>query len=177
MAMISRPLFGPQRQPSISSPGSLYLAYGSNLRLSQMEKRCPSSPYVGVALLRDWRWIINTRGYANIVPSPGDVVYGLVYKLTEEDEGRLDAKEGVPDVYGKRIMDFEFWADGQDLGTRGMMKAGVVYVDEKVVQEGPPQQEYVFRMNRGVEDALERGVPMDYVEGYIRRFIPEEKRV
>lgn len=48
----------------------LYFAYGSNLALSQMEMRCPSSPYVAPARLKNWRWQINKRGYANIVPVP-----------------------------------------------------------------------------------------------------------
>ena len=34
-----------------------------------MHSRCPSSDYVGVGLLRGWNWLINERGYANIVPT------------------------------------------------------------------------------------------------------------
>jgi hypothetical protein len=84
-----------------------------------MAKRCPTSIYMGLAILRDWRWIINARGYANVVPSPGDCVYGLVYELSGEDEEMLDVNEGVPYAYVKRSMNVEFWGDRQTLGGRG----------------------------------------------------------
>jgi len=168
--------------PSTHTPSSppspaatLYFAYGSNLSLAQMAQRCPSSPYLGVAVLRDWRWIINARGYANVVPSPGDLVYGLTYALSEEDEARLDVNEGVPYAYLKRMMNVEFWADGQMMGQRGVVRRGLVYVDEERVVEGRPREEYVGRMNRGIEDAVERGMPVRYVGRYLRAFIPDEQ--
>lgn len=48
-----------------------YFAYGSNLRDAQMAARCPDSRKIGLARLRGYRWIITTRGYANIVESGG----------------------------------------------------------------------------------------------------------
>ncbi|KAI1739164.1 hypothetical protein F4680DRAFT_149665 [Xylaria scruposa] len=47
--------------------GLLYFAYGSNLSTTQMRNRCPSSTPIGLAHLTGWTWIINERGYANIV--------------------------------------------------------------------------------------------------------------
>lgn len=140
-----------------------------------MARRCPSSPYLGVALLRDWRWIINARGYANVVPSPGDLVYGLTYALSGDDEARLDVNEGVPYAYVKRTMDVEVWAEGRRMGEKGVVRTGLVYVDEERVVEGRPREEYVGRMNRGIRDAVERGVPVRYVGNYLRRFIPNER--
>lgn len=35
-----------------------------------MKMRCPSSQYFAPARLKNWRWQINKRGYANIVPVP-----------------------------------------------------------------------------------------------------------
>src|SRR3989442_1257277 len=93
-----------------SSPAfapTIYFGYGSNLWLHQMSIRCPTSKYLGVARLNNYRWIINDRGYANVVEvaskSSGDkgsgeydnVVFGLVYSLESEDEKRLDKNEGV----------------------------------------------------------------------------------
>lgn len=161
--------------PFPSPTTALYFGYGSNLSLTQMAQRCPSSPYLGVAILRDWRWMINARGYANVIPSPGDVVYGLTYALSKEDEARLDVNEGVPYAYVKRTMDVEFWAEGQTVGEEGVVRIGLVYVDEKRVVEGRPREEYVGRMNRGIRDAVERGVPVGYVGRYLRRFIPDER--
>ncbi|KAI1759455.1 hypothetical protein GGR53DRAFT_143210 [Hypoxylon sp. FL1150] len=50
-----------------NSDGTLYFAYGSNLSTSQMRDRCPQSTPVALARLPGWKWIINTRGVANIV--------------------------------------------------------------------------------------------------------------
>ncbi len=88
----------------MSTPPTTYFGYGSNLWKHQMVKRCPTSEYLGVARLSGYRWIINERGYANVVEMAGnktegetkDVVWGLVYKLQREDEQGLDKNEGVP---------------------------------------------------------------------------------
>ncbi|KAF2790368.1 AIG2 family protein, partial [Melanomma pulvis-pyrius CBS 109.77] len=72
-----------------------YFAFGSNLSLTQMARRCPNSKYIGRATLPHYRWMINQRGYANVVPSNGDWVEGLVFEIDSEDERRLDRSEGV----------------------------------------------------------------------------------
>ena len=71
------------------------------MHLGQMAKRCPGSRYIGTAKLHDYRFQINQRGYANVLPSPGACVEGLVYLLNLTDEKRLDQNEGVPTAYQK----------------------------------------------------------------------------
>ncbi len=66
--------------------GTIHFGYGSNLRKAQMRKRCPNHAGVGRASLSGYKWIINKRGYANIVVSPADVVKGFLYELTPADE-------------------------------------------------------------------------------------------
>jgi hypothetical protein len=80
---------------------TVYFAYGSNLHLAQMESRCPESRYQGLGILYDYKWQINTRGFANVIPSPGDRVEGLCYLLSKKDERILDRSEGVPTAYEK----------------------------------------------------------------------------
>lgn len=101
---------------SISSSQTIYFGYGSNLWLHQMALRCPTSRYLGVARLNGYKWIINSRGYANVVEVASsaasnydDEVYGLVYRLEEEDEERLDRNEGVPEAYTKEDLTCDFW--------------------------------------------------------------------
>ncbi|KAK2804396.1 hypothetical protein FQN51_002038 [Onygenales sp. PD_10] len=56
----------------------------------------------------------------------------------------------------------------------GLSEANVlVYVDEYRVTEGLPKEEYIGRMNRGIKEAEELGLPRDWVEGVVRRFIPD----
>ncbi|KZL85316.1 aig2 family protein [Colletotrichum incanum] len=106
----------------------LYFAYGSNLSPTQMALRCPSSIPVGLVHLPGYTFIINSRGYANVVrnappsvaPSSGQSVsvaehntpppltdptnpgvYGILYTLPPTDEAILDRCEGVPHAYQK----------------------------------------------------------------------------
>lgn len=83
----------------------LYFGFGANLCPSTMKGRCPDSIFCGLARLDDWRWNINSTRYANIVPSPGDVVYGGLFFLSPRDEAGLDHSEGVPWSYEKQWHD------------------------------------------------------------------------
>ena len=80
----------------------LYLAYGSNLHLGQMAKRCPESRFIGTAILHNYRFQINQRGFANILYRRNDQVEGLLYLLSRTDEEKLDRSEGVPTAYQKQ---------------------------------------------------------------------------
>jgi gamma-glutamylcyclotransferase len=123
------------RTPSPNRDGrTLLFAYGSSLWRHQVTKRCPGAQYIGIARLRNWRWQINERGYANVVETPpvvssptttkwlgplmggeekgretNDRVYGIVYRLDKEDEEKLDGYEDVPNSYEKETMWVEFW--------------------------------------------------------------------
>ncbi|KAF4435405.1 aig2 family [Fusarium austroafricanum] len=82
-----------------------YFAYGSNLHLQQMKRRCPGSKFIGSGKLADHRWQINERGYANVIEAQGHWVEGLVYEINARDEARLDINEGVSkDAYQKQYM-------------------------------------------------------------------------
>jgi gamma-glutamylcyclotransferase len=179
--------------PTKASPAeaepTIYFAFGSNLWLTQMRTRCPSSTYLGVARLPGYKWIINERGYANVVEAllgpgaeaEGNAVYGLVYALPAPDEALLDKNEGVPTAYGKEYLPCDFWAahtpaDTVDTSLPPTVKDKemLVYIDRRRVSESAPKEEYVYRMNRGVEDAVRMGVPEVYIERVLRTFIPAE---
>ncbi|KAF2731654.1 hypothetical protein EJ04DRAFT_514418 [Polyplosphaeria fusca] len=179
---------------SKTSNTTIYFGYGSNLWLHQMALRCPHSEYLGVARLDNYKWIINDRGYANVVEVPATndtkteatnssqyahAVFGLVYSLTPPDERRLDKNEGVPIAYTKELISCKFWAahHGKPVNvsappteTRDML----VYIDRERVEPSKPKAEYIVRMNHGIEDALTKGVPAEYVDKIMREFIPKE---
>jgi gamma-glutamylcyclotransferase len=83
---------------------TLYLGYSPNLSPVTMKQRCLGSLFVGTALLKDYKWIINSTSYASIIPSVGDVVYGSLYFLSGADEKALDTSEGVPWLYEKQYL-------------------------------------------------------------------------
>ena len=169
----------------MSTQPTLYFGYGSNMWRDQMSLRCPSSPYVGVGRLASYRWNINTRGYANVLPSesPKDDVYGLLYALDSKDERALDANEGVlAGIYEKHTLDVTVWngpaeeglkAGPVDMtGQEGQVKKCLVYVDVKRTDDGRPKDEYVVRMNEAVRDACRMGVVENYLHDVIGKYIP-----
>lgn len=173
-----------------SASPTIYFGYGSNLWLHQMTTRCPTSTYLGVARLPNYQWIINDRGYANVVEvtdsnstsmSPyDDVVFGLVYSLEAEDEKRLDKNEGVPVAYTKEMLQCEFWPSDTehkvDTSKDPEKKEDMlVYIDRNRVQPDKPREEYIYRMNQGITDAVKLGVPEDYVRDVMRKYIPAQE--
>ncbi|TGJ64302.1 hypothetical protein EYR41_010365 [Orbilia oligospora] len=170
---------------------TLYFAYGSNLSFEQMARRCPQSRYVGRARLHGYQFQINERGYANVVERPGLFVEGLCYRLHPEDEARLDRAEGVPTAYVKEGKNVEFFpAQAALLGRtvtdlvrdptpinqnkqRDQSKEGeevlaMVYLSTRHVTPGHPWDEYIIRMEQGLQQALRLGVSSDYVENEVR---------
>lgn len=70
-----------------------YLAYGSNLNVEQMMKRCPRALKVGKTTIPNMRLVF--RGYADIEASAGDKVHVGVWHVTSDCERALDRYEGV----------------------------------------------------------------------------------
>jgi len=73
----------------------LYFAYGSNMSPRQMAMRCPGARAVGAAQLYDWRFHVNTRGSASILPNKGSVVHGVLWRCNATHFHALDKYEGV----------------------------------------------------------------------------------
>ncbi|KAG6089984.1 hypothetical protein E4U15_000625 [Claviceps sp. LM218 group G6] len=95
----------PTTQPGEAPNAKYYFAYGSNLHMKQMHRRCPNSKYVGFGRLPNFRWQINERGFANVVAAAGHWVDGLVYEIDDGDENKLDISEGVSKgAYEKMLM-------------------------------------------------------------------------
>jgi len=144
----------------------LHFAYGSNLSFAQMDSRCPENTRMEIGILHGYRWIISSRGYANVVKSDSDYVMGRIYKINKRDETNLDEKEGfnsIPSCYDKETL---------PIITDGISCNCFVYVDP-VIQEGHPKNEYIDRINAGLVDSK---FPDEYVEKYIRNKIPLIKK-
>lgn len=78
----------------------LNFAYGSNMNWNQVRERCPSSRFVGIAVLRDHKLAFTREsvnrgcGVADVVAEDGAQVWGVVYEIADLDVGKLDASEG-----------------------------------------------------------------------------------
>jgi len=77
-----------------------YFAYGSNLDLPQMKRRCPSSKLISKGSLSDYRLTFNRfssgwgGGVADVIQDQGSKVWGLVFEISDSDLERLDLYEG-----------------------------------------------------------------------------------
>lgn len=176
---------------------TLYFGYGSNLSSTQMCARCSDSEAIGLGFLPGYRFIINQRGFANVIPigaasaaeghaeqqkeskyasssmeSPckdEQGVYGVVYKLGEGDEELLDSFEGVSTgCYTKEMHNIQVSSASDEWKTKSVL----VYIDRLRATEDVPRREYIARMNRGVDEAMrEWCLPKHYVDSAIRPFI------
>ncbi len=99
-----------------------------------MLRRCRNARKVGRARLDDYRFMINSEGYATIVPDEGHSVWGGRWWLTSEDETNLDYCEGVPaNLYRKEMVVVD--ANGAD-------EKVLVYLAANC-QPGPPRVGYL----------------------------------
>ena len=85
----------------------LYIAYGSNLNLEQMKRRCPTAEVIGTAELKNWR--LRFRGgshsaVATIEREQGFTVPVLIWRIQPEDEVALNRYEGFPFLYRKETL-------------------------------------------------------------------------
>jgi gamma-glutamylcyclotransferase len=138
----------------------LLFAYGSNLAASEMDAWCPEARFAGVARLPDHRLALNRRsirwggGAVDIVPAPGDEVWGVLYEVPDGTLDLLDAKEGEGWAYRRVALRVEA-EDGRPLATEAYE------VIDKEPREVPATPEYVAMLLRA---ARERGLPGDYVD-------------
>ena len=122
-----------------------------------MRMRCPGARALGAASLNDYRlvfrrWRAWRTGLADIEPSPGAVVWGVLWDIDEPCARRLDRYEGVHfGLYSKQVVRVE----GED---------AMVYVSSLRAPKRPSQR-YLRLILRG---AGSNNLPSDYV-GELRR--------
>lgn len=119
-----------------------YLAYGSNLNKRQMKYRCPDAVPVGSCVVNDYELVF--RGVATIEPKPGDSVQCGIWKISQEDEIRLDSYEGYPRLYVKQ----DFWVT-----VKGKTVQAMAYVMTNGIRRlSPPSTEYLLTIAGGYDD-------------------------
>ena len=136
----------------------LYFAYGSNMERFWFKKRCPRAKFVSAAKLRDHDLTFDRSstvwggGTADLKPTPGAVVEGVLWEIGEQDLKDLDQYEGVPKEYIRKTVPVE--------GKDGKTLQAAVYV---VAQPGgyrPPSKKYIRLLIQGAE---EHGLSDEYV--------------
>ena len=123
-------------------------AYGSNINLEQMQRRCPGAIPVGPAVLSGWKLSFAGKSriwggaVATVKRKSGVCTAGVVYRVTPADLDRLDRFEGYPFVYNRRKLKVKI------LGNT-WVKA-FVYIHQDKLQ-GCPTLAYLKTIARGYE--------------------------
>ena len=129
-----------------------YIAYGSNLNVSQMRWRCPEARIVGTAELEGWRLMYKgsrTGSYLTIEQAEGYKVPVAVWDVTPADEAKLDRYEGYPSFYYKK----ELVLDIKGIKTGKVRRRTVfVYIMHEERPLGLPSMSYVETCLEGYRD-------------------------
>ena len=74
-----------------------YFAFGRNVNHSVMlsDSRCPNSIFLGRALLKDYRFALDSKGYATVISNTGSNTVGVLWLVSPNDKVNLDRCEGV----------------------------------------------------------------------------------
>jgi len=142
----------------------LYFAYGSNMWREQMRQRCPDHECLGIAVLKDHALcfprssLVRKCGVAGIVEQSGAEVWGVVYRLHDEDLAALDKREGYDPTKPPHVNRYNRQT------VRVVMNGGTVdcltYVARPEEGAHVPNAEYMAAIITGAE---ENGLPPDYV--------------
>jgi hypothetical protein len=95
----------------------LYFAYGSNLHLGQMSRRCPDAEPLGPLIMPDTQLVF--RGVADVIRKDGAQCPGGIWRITKRCEAALDRYEGFnpdrPDsgMYRKEFVQVDGLPDGE----------------------------------------------------------------
>lgn len=115
-----------------------YLAYGSNLNVEQMKKRCPEAEIVGTAVIENSELVFKgslTGSYLTIEKRTGAKTPVGVWKVNAKDERALDFYEGYPRFYYKKEMTVKM--------NNGKKVAAFAYIMRENRPYGIPSESYV----------------------------------
>jgi gamma-glutamylcyclotransferase (GGCT)/AIG2-like uncharacterized protein YtfP len=126
-----------------------YFAYGSNMNRTRMLERVGEFSIIGKGVLSDFRLAFNKKAqgkvgeaYANVMPSSGDYVEGVVYQFDEIQ--KLDKPEGYPNHYDRKLMTISIGGESTE--------AWVYFAQESRIAEGLlPSKEYLEHLMQGKE--------------------------
>ncbi len=112
----------------------LYFAYGSNMSVEAMARRCPRSKPIGVARLERHRLAVMREGWLTAARDPHSAVHGALWELALSDMPSLDRYEGLAQgLYAKVV---------QPVVMSGGAKRALVYFGANV-GPGNPRADYM----------------------------------
>ncbi len=122
-----------------------YVAYGSNMDLGQMARRCPGAFAFAKGTVKGYRLLFKgsaSGSYATIEPCEGAEVPVLLWSIDLRHERALDRYEGFPTFYQKETVTVET--------ERGAVE-GMAYVMDPSRPFGAPTEWYYGVLERAYE--------------------------
>lgn len=135
-----------------------YVAYGSNLNISQMSRRCPTATILGKGILKNWTLTFRTmRGpaFATIEKHNRSIVPVVVWEIDSNSESALDRYEGYPHFYYKEYVTVDMEC-GKEI-------CGMAYIMNSHAVLGTPTYTYIRTIQKGY---LDNNFNMDFLNKY-----------
>ena len=142
-----------------------YVAYGSNLNIDQMTKRCSGAILKGTGVIKNYELQFkgrDTGAFATISPKKGAETPIAIWSITEQDERFLDRYEGFP---------FHYFKEDVPVEVNGKVYNAMAYVMNLRANHAMPSPYYYGIVAKGYEDCgLDKSVLEDAVSNSARRF-------
>lgn len=124
-----------------------YLAYGSNLNIEQISRRCKTAKIIGSAIIKNYQLVYKgydeNSAYLTVEPSQGSYVPVGIYEISHIDELALDRYEGYPHLYHKKHI---------KININGKEENALIYVMNKNYDYNLPSKFYVKVCEAGYKD-------------------------
>ena len=149
---------------------SMIFMYGEYMNSTNMKFRCTDALCSGMAVLSGFRFVINSRGVAALVPDAASQVQGVLWRVTPFDETSVDktlgynAEEPEKSRCSKKQLTVHT--------SVGMPVEAVVYFENDTTP-GEPAQSY---MQKVISGAAEHAVEKKYIDEVLRQYKPKIKR-
>lgn len=164
-----------EAEPGVAHGTFLYFSYGASMDLENLLRTCPGAEFESIGRLAGHRLAFSLEskrswlgGVCDIVPSPGDEVWGAVWRVPDAEAQALDEHEGVfrePPAYERYSVEVTI-PIGDTLGCRSY----------RVASPDPVG----FAPSRSFKETVLRGArAVGLPEAYIARLeaIPDNGRV
>lgn len=145
-----------------------YIAYGSNLNLEQMKRRCPDAKLLGTGTIKDYGLLFRgspKNAVATIEPLAGSKVPVGVFEISLLDEKYLDRYEGYPHLYYKDKVDIEI---------RGEKTEAMIYLMHPKYEMGMPSRSYYQTIRQGYDDC---GLDTSYLDFAVKNMQIEIEKI
>lgn len=141
------------------------IAYGANMDIDKMKMRCPNAELVGIGWVTGMK--MEFHKYATLMKTANneDRVPVALWRISQQDERRLDRYEGVPTFYTKHHADVTLNTGKEVRGLIYLMEA----IREERVDEGYYEKLEASYRQLGQEDSI-RSVLIPAKERNMRRY-------